>query len=444
METPDGQEFNEETRSRPVATAARAMAAALMMFLRAVGKIILTTWRLAAALDSALWRATKLMARQALEGLAYVARLASAAFRGFVRWLPTRMGRAYSAMSGAFLVVAGLWIIDVLRATPSLDDGSAILRPPVDEDDPILARIEGRYVHLSEIEAAARAGGFLRPGESLTPKTAFERNLVEAYVEQRLLARAALDNGLQRNPSVARKVNAARDRVLASAYMDAQLQEKVTPDAVERLYSRQSDVTRLGDEVRARHIVVETGEEASEIVAALEGGADFAALARERSIDRATAPLGGEVGWFTRSQMTPVFSRAAFNAKPGEIAPPFQTEFGWHILEVLDRRSTESVPFSQVRTAIEDFLRMRTIETSLRELEEESQVVYFRPRVETEVTSEPPDLRDPNLTSPEELDLDADQPQSDQDASETADEPDAEEPVAEEAVTAEAEQETTR
>jgi peptidyl-prolyl cis-trans isomerase C len=402
METPDGQQFNEETQARPVAAAARAMASSAMMFLRALGKIALTTWRLAAALDSALWRATKLFGRRALAGLAYTARLAGAAFRGFVLWLPTRTGRAYSAMSGAFLVIAGLWIIDVLRATPSLDTDASVLRPPVDEDDPILARIEGRYVHLSEIEAAARAGGFLHPGEALTPRSAFERNLVASYVEQRLLARAALSDGLQRNPGVTRKVNAARDRVLASAYMDAQLQEKVTPDAVERLYSRQSDVTRLGDEVRARHIVVETGEEAAEIITLLEGGADFSALARERSIDRATAPLGGEVGWFTRAMMTPVFARAAFNTQPGEVAPAFQTEFGWHILEVLDRRSTDSVPFAQVKPAIEDFLRMRTIETSLRELEEKSQVVYFRPEPEMLTTSEPPDLRDPTFVESEE------------------------------------------
>jgi len=272
----------------------------------------------------------------------------------------------------------------------------------VDEDDPILARIDGRYVHLSEIEASARAGGFLRPDETLTPGNAFERELVESYVEQRLLARAALDDGLQRSPTVARKVNAARDRVLAAAYMDAQLRDTVTPEAVERLYRSQSDVTRLGDEVRARHILVATGEEAEEVVALLKGGADFSALAKERSLDRATAPLGGEVGWFTRGMMTPVFANAAFSATPGELAAPFQTEFGWHILEVVDRRATSAVPFSRVRAPIENFLRMRTIESSLRDLEKKSQVVYFRPKEEDETPSAaPPDLSDPPLDDPE-------------------------------------------
>ncbi|GJL91932.1 MAG: hypothetical protein DHS20C04_15910 [Hyphococcus sp.] len=384
--------------------------AGIVFAARALGKFSITTWRVAAALDSALWRAVKLLTRQALAGLAYVGQIAVIAFRGLIAWLPTRTGRAYSALSGAFLVIAGLWIIDVLRTAPSLDGtGSSVARAPVDEDDPILARIDGRYVHLSEIEATARAGGLLRPDEVLTARTAFERNLVESYVEQRLLARAALDDGMQRSPSVARRVNAARDRVLASAYMDAQVKQSVTPSTVERLYKAQADVTVLGDEVRARHIVVRTGEEATEILDLLAGGADFAVLARERSIDRATAPLGGEVGWFTRAMMTPVFSRIAFSTTPGELAPPFETEFGWHILEVLDRRSTKAVPLSQVRAPIEHFLRMRTIDNSLRELEEKSQVVYFRPSAEQAPSSAaPPDLSDPDLSDPNFVLPDAD------------------------------------
>ena len=418
METPDGKKFDKEKRGRPLSAAAaalwRAVAAAslwlgrviwagLVIAARAVGKFVITTWRVAAALDSALWRAVKLLTRQALDGLAYAGRIALTAFRGLLAWLPTRTGRAYSSLFRAFLIVCALWMIDLLRASPALDAaGSSSARAPIDEDDPILARIDGRYVHLSEIEAAARAGGVLRPDEVLTPRTAFERELVESYVEQRLLARAALDEGLQRSPTIARKVNAARDRVLAAAYMDEQVRDVVTPDAVERLYRAQSDVTRLGDEVRARHILVATQEEADEIVTLLKGGADFAALARERSLDRATAPLGGEVGWFTRGMMTKVFSNAAFAAKPGELAAPFHTEFGWHILEVLDRRPTNDVPFARVRAPIENFLRMRTIESSLRELEEESQVVYFRPaEQETPAPAPPPDLSDPPLDDPE-------------------------------------------
>ncbi len=401
MQTTDGKESSGQNAQKPVGAAVRALAEAALMvltafaaaasvILRALGKLTITTWRLAAALDSALWRATKLLLRKAVNGTATAAALAALAFRYLLMWLPTRTGRAYSAGFGVVWIVAGLWIIDELRAGPGVPGAEqALLRPPIDVEDPILARIEGRYVHLSEIEAAARAGGFLRDGERLTPASAFERGLVHSYVEQRLLARAALDGGLQRAPAVLRRVNAARDRVLAASFMEEKIKERVTPEKVERFYHSQRDITQLGDEVRARHILVETGEEAEDVVALLKEGADFGELARERSKDRATAPLGGEIGWFTRSMMTPVFARAAFSTEAGTLAAPFETTFGWHVLEVTGRRSTRSVPLAEVRGNIEEFLRLRTIEQTVRELSEESQVVYFRPETPAAPVSPP-------------------------------------------------------
>ena len=366
---------------------------------RGFGKLVLTIWRMAAALDSALWRATKLLAGKALEGAIYAGGVLAVAFRGLLVWLPTRTGRAYSSIAGVFLVIFSLATVDELRSSSNVAaSNTAAQRPPIDEDDPILARIEGRYVHLSEIEAAARAGGFLRPGEVLTPETAFSRALVESYVEQRLLARAALEDGLQRTPAVSRRVNAARDRVLAASLVDRRIQEAVTPETVERLYAAQAGVTALGDEVRARHIVVASEDEAKEVLELLEGGAEFGALAREKSLDRATSSLGGEVGWFTHAMMTPTFADAAFSVSKGELAAPFASEFGWHVLEVTDRRPTQAVSIADVRGGIERFLRMRTIDTLLRELEEANQVIYFRPETEQSAeTALPPDLTPPPL-----------------------------------------------
>ena len=402
MKTPDGKVFTREEaliRIRAgVGVAIRWLWAGIVLILRGIGKLSITIWRIAAALDSALWRATKLLARRVFRGVEYVLRLVGIALGNLLRWLPTPTGRAYSAIFGVMLMIAGLWVVDVLRfgAIVTPGDGS-VIRPPVDEADPILARIEGRYVHLSEIEAAARAAGFLRAGEQLTPKSAFDRELVESYVEQRLLASAARDEGMHRSPTVTRRVNAARDRVLASAFMESKINDAVSSDTIERLYRAQADVTRLGDEVRARHILVASEAEALEIIGLLEGGAAFGDLARERSLDRATAPLGGEVGWFTRAMMAPTFSRAAFDTAPGGMAAPFSTEFGWHVLEVTGRRPTASVPLADVRDGIEEFLRMRTIDATLDNLATDAQVVYFRPPDEDDDTRQlmaPPLIED--------------------------------------------------
>ena len=389
MKTPDGREFRATLKGSPLAAAGGV----LLDGLRLIGKLIATIWRLAGALDSALWRGVKLFARWTWRALSVVLRVIVSATRDLVQWLPSRSGRAYSAGSAVFLIVASLWIIDELRVSPTQQgpDGSSA-RAPVDREDPILARIEGRYVHLSEVVSAARASGALREGETLTPKAAFDRELVESYVEQRLLARAAAEEGLQRTPSVARKLSASRDRILAAAYMEERLRAAISDETVERLYRSQSDVTRLGDEVRARHIVVETGEDVAEVMAVLEGGASFETVAREKSIDRATAPLGGEIGYFTKDMMTPVLANAAFSTPVGEIAPPFQTEFGWHVLEVLDRRSTNGVAFESVKDNIRRFLTLRTIDSTLSELKADNDVVYYQ--AEPEPPEEAPSLRE--------------------------------------------------
>lgn len=345
---------------------------------RAAGKFVATVWRLAGALDAALWRGAKLAGGALWRALKVLARVGATGVRELMLWLPTRAGRAYSAFSGVVLIVALLWIADFIRAKDAATVGSAVeRRAPIDLQDPILARIDGRYVHLSEVAAAARAAGALRDDETLTPEAAFSRRLVETYVEQRLLARAALDEGLHRQPQAARQLAAARERLLAAAYLQARLDASVSDAAVERLYNAQSDVTRLGDEVRARHIVVDTGEAAAAVVAALDAGGDFSVLARQLSQDRATATLGGDLDWFTRDMMIPALAEAAFSTPVGERAPPFQTEFGWHVLEVLDRRRTNGVPLSAVRDNIRRFLTMRTIERTLSQLKEASDVVYY-------------------------------------------------------------------
>ena len=379
---PDGRAFKGAANG--VGGYVAAMAAEswrlFRLLLAAIWKVVRTIWRLAEALDSALWRGVKLAAVSAARATSASLRASGAAFAEVFRWLPTRSGRAYAAGSSVVLVVCGLWAADEIRnARSQAAKNESIFRPPVDLDDPILARIDGRFVHLSEIEAAARAGGQLQPGEKLSPQAAFDRELVRAYVEQRLLARAAADEGLQRDPTVQRRIAVARDRILAAAFMEGRIAAAVTPDKVKRLYDSQVDVTRLGDEVKARHILVGSEGEARAIVDELRAGGDFASIARSRSLDRATAPLGGEVGWFTRDMMTPPFAAAAFSTAPGQIAEPFSTEFGWHVLDVLERRATGGVPFAAVEDSVRRFLTMRTIAQTIDSLKEDEDVLYFLP-----------------------------------------------------------------
>lgn len=357
----------------------RAGADAFLTVLRAFGKLIATIWRIAGALDDALWNGFKHFISVLWSFVGIVSRAIWRGLVDFADWLPTRPGRAYSAVSGIVLIIAGLWITDelILRAAGPSGDGGVARIAPINREDPILARMGGKFVHLSDVSASARSSGELRENEILTPQSAFSRGLVQSYVEQRLLANAAVDAQVHRDVQVARRLTVARDRILAAAFLEKRIGSAVSDERVTAFYESQVDVTQLGDEVNARHIVVETREEAVEILQSLVAGSDFQELAKEKSGDRSTGPLGGEIGYFTKDMMTPVLANAAFSAEPGNFAPIFETEFGWHVLEVLDRRPTSGVGFDQVKGRIEHFLTLRTIETAIDELAADENVTYY-------------------------------------------------------------------
>lgn len=377
------------SRGRPAgASILAAIGAAARRAVAGAAKAVATIWRLAGALDSALWRGLKLGAVTAGGAAGRSFKAAGNAIGDVFAWLPSRGGRAYAAASGVILVVAGLWIVDEIRGAASQSRAfESIFRPPVDLADPIVARIDGRFVHLSEVEAAAKTAGQLLADEELTVESAFARDLVSAFVEQRLLARAAVEEGVHRDAAVAARLSAARDRILAASFMESRIDATVTPERVRRLYDSQADVTRLGDEVKARHILVATESDAIAIVAALQAGGDFGAYARARSLDRATAPLGGEIGWFTKDMMTPSLADAAFSTPIGSTAEPFQSDFGWHVLEVLDRRPTRGVAFAAVEDNIRRFLTLRAIDDTLKALKDDEDVLYFPPSSSTDAAA---------------------------------------------------------
>ncbi|MEM1397848.1 MAG: peptidylprolyl isomerase, partial [Pseudomonadota bacterium] len=272
-----------------------------------------------------------------------------------------------------------LWIFDELRgATGQVVDRELILLPPEAANDPIVAKVAGRFVRLSEIRSAFEASGFVDEESALSVEAAFERGFVDAFIEQRLLARAAREEGLQREADVAQRLSAAREQILASAFVERRADEAAGPDRVRRLYDKQADLVRLGDEIRVRHILVPTYNEAKNIIQQLEAGADFTDLARTQSTDRATGPKGGEIGYFTRGMMAPSLADAAFSTPVGQVANPFFSEFGWHILEVLDRRPSSTVRFSDVKDDIAEYLSGRAIDRTLEELKQEADVVYFQ------------------------------------------------------------------
>lgn len=181
------------------------------------------------------------------------------------------------------------------------------------------------------------------------------QTLVGYMVNRILASEAAKKAGLENDADVA-KIKAFMERkALQDVYIAKMLMERVREEDVTVYYDKEIKNGPVEEEVRARHILLDNREAADAVVADLENGADFAALAKERS-KGPSGPSGGDLGYFSKQSMVPAFSDAAFKLAAGETSPPVQTQFGWHVIRVEDRRKRPVPPFDQVRDQIYQLL----------------------------------------------------------------------------------------
>ena len=162
--------------------------------------------------------------------------------------------------------------------------------------------------------------------------------LLTQLIGNKLLAGAATKGGLDQTADYKAYIAYLTDHALNQAFIQQDVVAAVTDDMVKAEYDKQVAAMPDQDEVEARHILVTTEDDAKAIKTQLDGGADFATLAKEKSIEPGAKDSGGELGYFTQDKMVKPFADAAFAMKVGEISNPIQTQFGWHIIKVEDRR----------------------------------------------------------------------------------------------------------
>jgi foldase protein PrsA len=153
-------------------------------------------------------------------------------------------------------------------------------------------------------------------------------------------------------------------------------------DIAEYYESHKADYT-IPEKVRASHILVETEQDAEEIIELLAEGADFEGLARERSLDTYSAEVGGDLGYFPRGAMVVEFEQAAFSMAVGETSGIVESQFGYHILQVTDRAEAETVPLENVSEGIERLIMSEyalDFKELVAELRRDSTIVVFDPR----------------------------------------------------------------
>lgn len=201
--------------------------------------------------------------------------------------------------------------------------------------DLVLATVNGKPIMNSDVQEFYKR---LPPQYQQVPLDQLQPQLVERLIDQKVVADAARKAGFLKRPDIQQRIASVTDSILNEIYMSERINSAVTEKQVRDRYQKSIALEPKKEEVRARHILLKTKAEAMAVIGELKGGADFAGLAKSKS----TGPSGrsgGDLGYFEFKQMVPPFSQAAFALKPGDFTnEPVQTQFGWHVIKVEDRR----------------------------------------------------------------------------------------------------------
>jgi len=231
--------------------------------------------------------------------------------------------------------------------------------------DPVVAKVDGQEIHLSDVAAAAHG---LPPQAQQMPPNVLYPMIIDQLIDRQALVIKARKEGLQNDPEVKREVQSAEDRALQTALLRRDIGPTITDEAVHARYNQDYAGKPGEQEAHARHILVPTEQEAKDIIAQLKKGADFAKLAKEHSKDPGAAD-GGDLGWFKRGDMVPAFSDAAFALKPGQFTQtPVQSQFGWHVILLEGLRQAATPSFDDVK----DELRQKMIQEGVQKAVQEA------------------------------------------------------------------------
>jgi len=218
--------------------------------------------------------------------------------------------------------------------------------------------------------------------------------VLDQLVDEQALVAEAKKTGLDKDPEVQRTVRMAHDRALASALLSKQVRPQVSEEAVKARYDKEFAGKPGETEVHARHILVNDEATAKKIIADLKKGGDFAALSKQYSKDPSAAAQGGDLGFFKKTDMVPEFANAAFALKDKDVSPePVKSQFGWHVIQTLEHRTSAPPAFEQQRDELRQQMVQAAVQKEVTEARNGVTVEKFNQDgspVKTTDTAEPP------------------------------------------------------
>ena len=230
---------------------------------------------------------------------------------------------------------------------------------------PIVANVNNEDISL---ETMIHAMNELPPEIQSQPFMSYYEDLLERVIDIKLFAQEGKKMKLDEEPSVRAAIDFVIEKVLMQAFLSKYVQENIKEENIKASYSNFIADETSREEIKASHILMDTESEAIDVINMLNDGDDFAQLAKNKSTGP-SGPSGGDLGWFKRGQMVPPFEKAAFSLNKNEITQiPVQTQFGWHVIKIFDKRIPEAPSYENMKSKLIQDLERKIVSKKIQDL----------------------------------------------------------------------------
>lgn len=287
--------------------------------------------------------------------------------------------------AAGLLITSSLFSASVMAAEPAKQPTTATTAAPATatpaansletaDKSTVLATVNGQNITIGDVLDARK---LLPPQLSQIPTGVLLPMMVDQMVDQKAVQQMAEKANLENNPDVQQQLKLAKASIIQDAYLKAQVEPKVTPEAIKKFYDENYANKPPVKEAHIRHILVKTQAEAEKIIKELKAGKKFADLAKANSIDKATAGQnGGDLGWVKADELVPDFSKAAFAMKADTTSTtPVKSPFGYHVIQVLAYKTAPVPTLEQVTPAIRQKLIQQNVRTVIDDTIKQSKIM---------------------------------------------------------------------
>ena len=232
------------------------------------------------------------------------------------------------------------------------------------DDSGEFAKINDEVITNNEYQAYAKAKRASQPDANFTDKV-----IADELIATELLRQEAVNAGIADRPEIIEQIKRQESNILINTLMTEKFADlSFTEEELKAEYDRLLSLSDF-NEYKARHILLQSEEDANAVIEELKAGANFEELAKTKS-QGPSAPNGGDLGWFKAETMVPAFAKAVREMEKGVYSTtPVNTRFGWHVILLEDKRSTEQPNFDDVKQNIQQNLTRQTVEKYVDELE---------------------------------------------------------------------------